>query len=256
MNSHGLQIIDVARSRTDTYIRSSLRTAFAQVTWVEHVEFYDRAVHNIYKLLVNSDLAFGAKRWVATLDRRCERLASVMANNIPSGDAGVITTPEGRKSMLNLAERMVLSFCSGFGASTAHTWTTLSGNWADHVRVMTRKSMDDPGRPPASGLNVDQQHPSKGLKKAANQAPKIAPKTVGFNYTRAVQGSHVKAGSSQQNATKTAPVPAVNKGLAEDGKMIPMWREVGLIRTLGHRFEQLLLSDSQSQRRRWSRVAV
>ncbi|KAM0047429.1 putative homeobox-leucine zipper protein GLAB [Helianthus debilis subsp. tardiflorus] len=77
-----------------------------------------------------------------------------MANNIPSGDAGVITTPEGRKSMLNLAERMVLSFCSGFGASTAHTWTTLSGNWADHVRVMTRKSMDDPGRPPGIVLSA------------------------------------------------------------------------------------------------------
>ena len=59
----------------------------------------------------------------------------------------VIATPEGRKSMLKLAERMVLSFCSGVGASTAHTWTTLSGSGADDVRVMTRKSMDDPGRP-------------------------------------------------------------------------------------------------------------
>lgn len=49
--------------------------------------------------------------------------------------------------MLKLAERMVLSFCSGVGALTAHTWTTLSGSGADDVRVMTRKSMDDPGRP-------------------------------------------------------------------------------------------------------------
>lgn len=59
----------------------------------------------------------------------------------------VITSPEGRKSMLKLAERMVLSFCSGVGASTAHTWTTLSGSGGDDVRVMTRKSVDDPGRP-------------------------------------------------------------------------------------------------------------
>lgn len=48
----------------------------------------DRSVHNIYRSLVNSGLAFGAKRWVATLDRQCERLASVMASNIPSGDIG------------------------------------------------------------------------------------------------------------------------------------------------------------------------
>lgn len=66
----------------------------------------------------------------------------------------VITSPEGRKSMLKLAERMVQSFCSGVGASTAHTWTTLSGSGADDVRVMTRKSMDDPGRPPGIVLSA------------------------------------------------------------------------------------------------------
>lgn len=66
----------------------------------------------------------------------------------------VITTPEGRKSMLKLAERMVVSFCAGVGASTAHTWTTLSGSGADDVRVMTRKSMDDPGRPPGIVLSA------------------------------------------------------------------------------------------------------
>ena len=53
---------------------------------MEHVEVDDRAVHNIYKPLVNSGIAFGAKRWVATLDRQCERLASSMASNIPAGD--------------------------------------------------------------------------------------------------------------------------------------------------------------------------
>lgn len=46
------------------------------------------SVHDIYKVLVNSGLAFGAKRWVATLDRQCERLASAMASNIPAGDVG------------------------------------------------------------------------------------------------------------------------------------------------------------------------
>jgi hypothetical protein len=55
---------------------------------VEHVEVDDSSVHNIYKPLVNSGLAFGAKRWVGTLDRQCERLASAMASNIPNGDLG------------------------------------------------------------------------------------------------------------------------------------------------------------------------
>lgn len=48
----------------------------------------DRGVHNLYKQLVSSGQAFGAKRWVTTLDRQCERLASAMATNIPTGDVG------------------------------------------------------------------------------------------------------------------------------------------------------------------------
>jgi homeobox-leucine zipper protein len=56
--------------------------------------------------------------------------------------------------MLKLAERMVTSFCGGVTASAAHQWTTLSGSGADDVRVMTRKSVDDPGRPPGIVLNA------------------------------------------------------------------------------------------------------
>jgi hypothetical protein len=52
------------------------------------VEVDDRSVHNIYKPLVNSGLAFGARRWVGTLSRQCERLASAMASNVPNGDLG------------------------------------------------------------------------------------------------------------------------------------------------------------------------
>ncbi|PIM98079.1 hypothetical protein CDL12_29443 [Handroanthus impetiginosus] len=146
--------ISRCRRRPSGCLIQELPNGYSKVTWVEHVEVDDRAVHNIYKPLVNSGLAFGARRWVATLDRQCERLASVMANNISAGDVGVISSPEGRKSMLKLAERMVMSFCTGVGASTAHTWTTLSGSGADDVRVMTRKSMDDPGRPPGIVLSA------------------------------------------------------------------------------------------------------
>ncbi|XP_038988171.1 homeobox-leucine zipper protein ROC2-like isoform X2 [Phoenix dactylifera] len=142
------------RRRPSGCLIQEMPNGYSKVIWVEHVEVDDRSVHNIYKPLVNSGLAFGAKRWVSTLDRQCERLASVMASNIPSGDIGVITSPEGRKSMLKLAERMVMSFCGGVTASTTHQWTTLSGSGAEDVRVMTRKSIDDPGRPPGIVLNA------------------------------------------------------------------------------------------------------
>ncbi|KAG6423534.1 hypothetical protein SASPL_113933 [Salvia splendens] len=146
--------ISKCRRRPSGCLIQEMPNGYSKVTWVEHAEVDDRAVHNIYKLLVNSGLAFGARRWVATLDRQCGRLASVMAINISSGDVGVISSPKGRKSMLKLAERMVMSFCTGVGASTAHTWTMLSGSGADDVRVMSRKSMDDPGRPPGIVLSA------------------------------------------------------------------------------------------------------
>ncbi|GJN26374.1 hypothetical protein PR202_gb14300 [Eleusine coracana subsp. coracana] len=142
------------RRRPSGCLIQEMPNGYSKVTWVEHVEVDDRSVHNIYRLLVNSGLAFGAKRWVGTLDRQCERLASVMASNIPTSDIGVITSTEGRKSMLKLAERMVMSFCGGVTASAAHQWTTLSGSGAEDVRVMTRKSVDDPGRPPGIVLNA------------------------------------------------------------------------------------------------------
>ncbi|XP_062184242.1 homeobox-leucine zipper protein ROC2 [Phragmites australis] len=142
------------RRRASGCLIQEMPNGYSKVIWVEHVEVDDRSVHNIYKLLVNSGLAFGARRWVGTLDRQCERLASVMANNIPTSDIGVITSTEGRKSMLKLAERMVMSFCGGVTASAAHQWTTLSGSGAEDVRVMTRKSVDDPGRPPGIVLNA------------------------------------------------------------------------------------------------------
>ena len=66
----------------------------------------------------------------------------------------VVTGQEGRKSVMKLAERMVRSFCSGVGAATAHNWTTLSTIDSDDVRVMARKSLDDPGRPPGIVLNA------------------------------------------------------------------------------------------------------
>ncbi|GLJ40510.1 hypothetical protein SUGI_0835390 [Cryptomeria japonica] len=142
------------RRRPSGCLIQEMPNGYSKVTWVEHIEVDERAVHHIYRQLVNSSLAFGAKRWIANLERQCERLASVLASNINAKDLGVIPNPEGRKSMLKLAERMGISFCGGVSASSAHTWTSLSGSGAEDVRVMIRKSVDDPGRPPGIVLSA------------------------------------------------------------------------------------------------------
>ncbi|KAF2548565.1 hypothetical protein F2Q70_00022751 [Brassica cretica] len=162
-----------SRRRPSGCLIQELQNGYSKVTWVEHMEVDDRSVHTMYKpLLVSTGLAFGAKRWVATLERQCERLASSMASNIPAGDLSVTTSPEGRKSTLKLAERMVMSFSSRVGASTAHAWTTLTTTGSDDVRIMTRKSIDDPWR-----------HPGIFLSAATSFWIPVAPKRV-FDFLR------------------------------------------------------------------------
>lgn len=64
-------------------------------------------------------------------------------------------TPAGRRSMLKLAQRMTDNFCAGVCASTVHKWNKLcAGNMDEDIRVMTRKSIDDPGEPPGVVLSA------------------------------------------------------------------------------------------------------
>lgn len=142
------------RRRPSGCVLEEMPSGYSKVLWVEHVEADNRGVHALYQSFVNSGMAFGAQRWVSTLQRQCERIASLLANNIPARDLSVIPNPEGRRSMLKLAERMTNNFCGGVSASTAHTWVTLAGSGADDVRVVIRKSVDDPGRPPGIVLSA------------------------------------------------------------------------------------------------------
>ncbi|GMI69649.1 ANTHOCYANINLESS 2, ARABIDOPSIS THALIANA HOMEODOMAIN PROTEIN [Hibiscus trionum] len=119
---------------------------YSKVTWVEHAEYDKSEVHQLYRPLLSSGIGFGAQRWVATLQRQCECLAILMST-VPTRDNTAITA-SGRRSMLKLAQRMTDNFCAGVCASTVHKWNKLNaGNVDENVRVMTRKSVDDPGEP-------------------------------------------------------------------------------------------------------------
>ncbi|XP_068309435.1 homeobox-leucine zipper protein HDG11-like [Pyrus communis] len=121
---------------------------YSKVTWVEHVEIEDKVpTHRIYRDLIHSGLAFGAQRWLAALQRMCERFACLMVSGTYTRDLeGVIPSPEGKRSMMKLAQRMVNNFCANISASNGHRWTTLSGMDEIGVRVAIHKSTD-PGQP-------------------------------------------------------------------------------------------------------------
>ncbi|KAJ4830177.1 Homeobox-leucine zipper protein ANTHOCYANINLESS 2 [Turnera subulata] len=127
---------------------------YSKVTWVEHAEYDETQIHQLYRPLINSGMGFGAQRWIATLQRQCECLAVLMSSTVPSRDHTAITA-SGRRSMLKLAQRMTDNFCAGVCASTVHKWNKLdAGNVDEDVRVMTRKSVDDPGEPPGIVLSA------------------------------------------------------------------------------------------------------
>ncbi|KAJ0922393.1 putative START domain-containing protein [Helianthus annuus] len=104
-------------------------------------------IDRLYRDFIYSGLAFGAKRWLACLQRACERSASLMMTTTVSHDlGGVNPSPEGKRSMMNLAQRMVNNFCSSINPSNGHQWTSLSGMNEFEVRAILYKSTD-PGHP-------------------------------------------------------------------------------------------------------------
>ncbi|KAL1543497.1 Homeobox-leucine zipper protein ANTHOCYANINLESS 2 [Salvia divinorum] len=128
---------------------------YSKVTWVEHIEYDESVVHQLYRPLVSSGMGFGAQRWVATLQRQCECLAILMSSTVPARDHSAAITAGGRRSMLKLAQRMTNNFCAGVCASSVHKWNKLrTENVDEDVQVMTRKSIDDPGEPPGIVLSA------------------------------------------------------------------------------------------------------
>ncbi|CAA6664737.1 unnamed protein product [Spirodela intermedia] len=126
-----------------------MANGYSKVTWVEHMEIEEKSpIHHLYRGLVVKGVAFGAQRWLATMERMCERFATLIMHGSSGRDLGAPTIPsaEGKRSMMKLAQRMMSNFCSSIGASTGHRWTTLSGMNDVGVRVTVHKSVD-PGQP-------------------------------------------------------------------------------------------------------------
>ncbi|KAL6605992.1 hypothetical protein ACP70R_041645 [Stipagrostis hirtigluma subsp. patula] len=125
---------------------ADMSNGYSKVTWVEHMEMEQMLPINVlYRGLVLSGAAFGAPRWLAALQRACERFASLATLGVPLHDpAGV--TPEGKRSMMRLSQRMVASFCASLCASPLQRWTLLSGTTDVSVRVSSHRAAD-PGQP-------------------------------------------------------------------------------------------------------------
>ncbi|KZV34775.1 hypothetical protein F511_00677 [Dorcoceras hygrometricum] len=122
---------------------------YSKVSWMEHWEIEDKdPVHGLYRDLIQRGVAFGAERWLSTLQRICERFACLMVTGSSTTDvgSGVIPSAEGKRSMMKLAQRMVRSFCSSINPSNGQQWTTISRLSECEVRATSHKTTD-PGQP-------------------------------------------------------------------------------------------------------------
>ncbi|XP_021298731.1 homeobox-leucine zipper protein GLABRA 2 [Herrania umbratica] len=135
------------RKRPSGCIIEDKSNGHCKVTWVEHLECQKSTVHTMYRTVVSSGLAFGARHWMATLQLQCERLVFFMATNVPTKDSTGVATLAGRKSILKLAQRMTWSFCHAIGASSYHTWNKVPSKTGEDIRVSSRKNLNDPGEP-------------------------------------------------------------------------------------------------------------
>ncbi|XP_044486190.1 homeobox-leucine zipper protein GLABRA 2-like [Mangifera indica] len=135
------------RKRPSGCIIEDKSNGHCKVIWVEHLECQKAPLHTMYRTIVNSGLAFGARHWMTTLRLQCERLVFFMATNVPTKDSTGVATLAGRKSILKLAQRMTWSFCRAIGASSYHTWKKVSGKAGEDIRFSSRKNLNDPGEP-------------------------------------------------------------------------------------------------------------
>ncbi|XP_052208784.1 homeobox-leucine zipper protein ROC3 [Diospyros lotus] len=136
--------VPIYKRRPSGCIIQDMPNGYSRVTWVEQAEVEDKPVHHIFDQFVGNGSAFGAQRWLAILQRQCERLASLMARNI--SDLGVIPSPEARKNLMNLAQRMIRTFCMNISTCCGQSWTALSDSADDTIRITTRK-VTEPGQP-------------------------------------------------------------------------------------------------------------
>ncbi|GAB2265231.1 hypothetical protein Dimus_000300 [Dionaea muscipula] len=133
----------------------------SMVTWIEHIEYDETCAPHIYRPLLRSGLAFGAERWLATLQRQCEcSSASLMSIDFDIKDESGGMTEEGTASIVKLARRMTASFGVAISASSIKCWKKLDNNMGlgggscKDMQVMTRSNYNDPGEPYGVVLSI------------------------------------------------------------------------------------------------------
>ncbi|XP_022631965.1 homeobox-leucine zipper protein ROC2-like isoform X1 [Vigna radiata var. radiata] len=121
----------------------------SKVTWVEHVEVEDNQVDHYFQSLFTSTLAFGASRWINSLIRYGEWLQTLFVTPLVA-DEGVFIAQMGKTSLLQLADRMMKTFCGNVSSTADNPWTQMAHS--PYVRIMVKNNMGEAGKPPGTSV--------------------------------------------------------------------------------------------------------
>ncbi|CAN1274241.1 Homeobox-leucine zipper protein ROC5 [Linum perenne] len=121
-----------------------LNNGFSEVKWVEHVQYNESLVHPMMRPMVRLGMGFGAKRWIATLQRYCECVALLLDSSSMPQDPSVSMT--GKNSLMKLSQKMVNNFYRGISIGLSNSvWEKLSpASLGEDIRIMSRKNLTDP----------------------------------------------------------------------------------------------------------------
>ena len=139
----------ICRKRPSGCLIRDLHNGSSLVTWVEHVDVREKEMKASFEPFVHSGFAFGAKRWISTLQRQAERY--MCATGIHSSPGDSIISLEGRRGLAEMAKQMTICFFNDISNSTYHHWTCSNRTRDTRMEVRTNKRRGDPSKPP--GVN-------------------------------------------------------------------------------------------------------
>ncbi|CAN1248805.1 Homeobox-leucine zipper protein ANTHOCYANINLESS 2, partial [Linum perenne] len=121
-----------------------LNNDFSEVKWVEHVQYNESLVHPMMRPMVRLGMGFGAKRWIATLQRYCECVVLLLDSSSMPQDSSVSMT--GKNSLMKLSQKMVNNFYRGISIALSNSvWEKLSpASLGEDIRIMSRKNLTNP----------------------------------------------------------------------------------------------------------------
>ncbi|PIA63681.1 hypothetical protein AQUCO_00201197v1 [Aquilegia coerulea] len=149
-------VYPIVRKLPSGCLIQGMRNGCTRVTWVEHVEVEDRSlIHPLVRDHIFNGVAFGAGRWISTLQRISERLEFSPATGATNPDnqlaGGIISSDTGRKNLMKLSQMMINNFFASINTSHRQKWSTLSR--ANDIQV--RMSYRDETQPvKADGLII------------------------------------------------------------------------------------------------------